>query len=95
MVCLDSNHTHEHVLGELNAYAPLTSPGSYCVVFDTAVEEVPVSMSADRPWGPGNNPMTAVREFLTTTDKFEIDHSISDKISITVAPNGYLRCIKD
>lgn len=95
LVCLDSNHTHDHVLAELKAYAPLTSVGSYCVVFDTAIEEVPAAMSADRPWGPGNNPKTAVREFLKTTDRFEIDHEIPNKLLITVAPDGYLRCIKD
>lgn len=94
MVFLDSNHTHEHVLAELNAYAPLTSLGSYCVVFDTAIEEVPAAMSADRPWGPGNNPMTAVHAFLKTTDRFEIDRDISNKILITVAPDGYLKCIR-
>jgi cephalosporin hydroxylase len=95
MVCLDSNHTHDHVLAELKAYAPLTSVGSYCVVFDTAIEEVPADMSSDRPWGPGNNPMTAVREFLLTTDRFEIDEDIPNKLLITVAPSGYLRCVKD
>jgi len=95
LVCLDSNHTHDHVLAELKAYAPLTSVGSYCVVFDTAIEEVPAAMSGDRPWGPGNNPLTAVREFLKTTDRFEIDRDISNKFLITVAPDGYLRCIKD
>lgn len=95
MVCLDSNHTHDHVLAELKAYAPLTSVGSYCVVFDTAIEEVPAEMSADRPWGPGNNPKTAVWEFLKTTDRFEIDQEIPNKLLITVAPDGYLRCVKD
>jgi cephalosporin hydroxylase len=95
LVYLDSNHTHDHVLAELRAYAPLTSVGSYCVVFDTAIEEVPAAMSAGRPWGPGNNPMTAVREFLETADRFEIDDSIPNKLLITVAPNGYLRRIKD
>lgn len=95
LVCLDSNHTHDHVLAELKAYAPLVSVGSYCVVFDTAIEEVPAEMSGDRPWGPGNNPLTAVREFLKTTDRFEIDQDIPNKILITVAPDGYLRCIKD
>src|SRR5665213_3152619 len=39
MVCLDSNHTHEHVLAELNLYAPFVTPGSYIVVFDTIVED--------------------------------------------------------
>ena len=41
LVCLDSNHTHDHVLAELEAYAPLTSRDSYCVVFDTVIEEFP------------------------------------------------------
>lgn len=94
LVCLDSNHTHDHVLGELQAYAPLVSLGSYCVVFDTAIEEVPVEMLGDRPWGPGNNPMTAVREYLKTTDRFVIDRAVSDKISITVAPDGYLKRVR-
>lgn len=95
MVCLDSNHTHDHVLAELEGYALLTSVGSYCVVFDTAIEEIPAEMFADRPWAPGNNPMTAVREFLKTNTQFEIDRGISDKILITVAPNGYLRRVKE
>ena len=94
MVCLDSNHTHDHVLAELKAYTPLVSVGSYCVVFDTAIEEVPAEMSADRPWGPGNNPRTAVSEFLKATDRFEIDPGIPNKLLITVAPGGYLKCIK-
>src|SRR5205823_10800063 len=95
LVCLDSNHTHDHVLAELKAYAPLVSVGSYCVVFDTAIEEVPGAMSADRRWGPGNNPMTAVREFLKTTDRFEIDQDIPSKLLITVASHGYLKCVKE
>jgi cephalosporin hydroxylase len=95
LVCLDSNHTHDHVLAELQAYAPLTSVGSYCVVFDTAIEEVPAAMSADRPWGPGNNPQTAVWEFLKTTDSFEIDRDIPYKLLITVAPDGYLKRVKE
>jgi cephalosporin hydroxylase len=95
MVSLDSNHTHDHVLAELQAYAPLTSAGSYCVVFDTAVEEGPAEMFSDRPWGPGNSPQTAVQEFLKTNDRFEIDQDISNKLLITVAPGGYLRCVKD
>lgn len=91
LVCLDSNHTHEHVLAELRAYAPLTSVGSYCVVFDTVVEDMPAEMFADRPWGPGNNPKTAVWEYLTTHPEFEIDKGIQHKLLITVAPDGYLK----
>ena len=60
LVCLDSNHTHDHVLAELEAYAPMTTVGSYCVVFDTIVEDLPQALSGDRPWGPGDNPKTAV-----------------------------------
>ncbi|OBE94535.1 cephalosporin hydroxylase family protein [Mycobacterium sp. 852002-10029_SCH5224772] len=90
LVCLDSNHTHDHVLAELEAYAPLTSVGSYCVVFDTIVEDVPGDLSADRPWGPGDNPKTAVREYLKSHAEFQIDKNIECKLLITVAPNGYL-----
>jgi cephalosporin hydroxylase len=91
LVCLDSNHTHEHVLEELKAYAPLVSKGSYCVVFDTIVEDLPAEMFADRPWGPGNNPKTAVWEYLKTHPEFEIDKSIQHKLLISVAPGGFLR----
>jgi cephalosporin hydroxylase len=91
MVCLDSNHTHEHVLAELEAYAPLTSLDSYCIVYDTAVEDMPAALAGDRPWGPGNNPKTAVWEYLKTRPEFEIDKSIENKLLITVAPDGYLK----
>lgn len=94
MVCLDSNHTHDHVLGELNAYAPLVSTNSYCVVFDTGIEDLPERYSADRPWGKGNNPKTAVHEYLRTHAEFEIDKNIEYKLLITAAPDGYLRRIR-
>ncbi|WP_126455400.1 cephalosporin hydroxylase family protein [Sulfuriflexus mobilis] len=91
LVCLDSNHTHDHVLAELQAYAPLTSKDSYCVVFDTVIEDMPEEMFPDRPWGPGDNPKTAVWEYLKTHSEFEIDKSIQHKLQITVAPDGYLK----
>jgi cephalosporin hydroxylase len=91
LVCLDSNHTHEHVLAELQPYAPLTSVGSYCVVFDTIIEDMPAEMFPDRPWGPGNNPKTAVREYLKTHREFEIDKQMDHKLLISVAPDGYLK----
>jgi len=94
LVCLDSNHTHEHVLAELEAYAPLTSVGSYCVVFDTIVEDLPVEMFSDRPWGPGDNPKTAVWKYLKTHPEFEIDKQIEYKLLITVAPDGYLKRVR-
>lgn len=94
LVCLDSNHTHDHVLAELQAYASLTSIGSYCVVFDTIVKDMPAEMFPDRPWGPGNNPKTAVWEYLKTHPEFEIDKSIQYKLLITVAPDKYLKRIQ-
>ena len=91
MVILDSNHTHAHVLAELQAYAPLVSQGSYCVVFDTVIEDLPAGMYSDRPWDVGNNPKTAVREYLTQNPNFEVDEDMEAKLLITVAPGGYLR----
>ena len=91
MVCLDSNHTHEHVRAELEAYAPLTSVGSYCVVFDTLIEDMPADLYPDRSWGPGDNPKTAVWDFLKTHAEFGIDKEIADKLLITVAHDGFLK----
>lgn len=94
LVCLDSNHTHDHVLKELQLYAHLVSVGSYCVVFDTIVEELPSDyMPGGRHWNPGNNPKTAVKQFLHNNSNFEIDKSIDNKILISVAPDGYLKRI--
>ncbi len=105
LVCLDSNHTHEHVLAELEAYAPLVSKGSYCVVFDTLIEDMPADMFNNRSWGVGNNPKTAVHEYLKRSDavrikgldgqplNFSIDKDIEHKLLITVAPDGYLKRI--
>jgi cephalosporin hydroxylase len=91
MVILDSNHTHAHVLAELRAYAPLVSPRSYCIVFDTVIEDMPAGSYPDRPWDVGDNPKTAVREFLHHDADFEVDEDIEAKLLITVAPGGYLR----
>jgi cephalosporin hydroxylase len=91
MVCLDSNHTHDHVRAELEAYAPLTSIGSYCVVFDTVIEDLSADLFPDRPWGPGNNPKTAVWDYLESHPQFEIDTAIDNKLLISVAPDGYLK----
>jgi len=93
LVSLDSSHTHEHVLAELNAYADLVSVGSYCIVFDTAIEDLPAGSFPDRPWDVGNNPKTAVHEWLTTHPEFQIDKNIDNKLLISVAPDGYLKRI--
>jgi cephalosporin hydroxylase len=95
MVCLDSNHTHDHVLGELKLYTPFVTKNSYCVVFDTVVENIPSDFEwADRPWGIGNNPKTAVNEFLQGNPHFEIDKSVNYKLLISVAPDGYLKRVR-
>ena len=94
MVILDSNHTHDHVLAELKAYADLVSVDSYCLAFDTVVEDMPENSFPDRPWDKGDNPKTAVWEYLKENDDFVIDKNIQNKILITVAPDGYLRRVK-
>ena len=94
LVCLDSNHTHDHVLAELNAYAPLATIGSYCVVFDTIVNDLPDGTYPDRPWGPNDNPKTALRAYLKDHPEFEIDKSIDHKLLVSVAPDGYLKRIR-
>jgi cephalosporin hydroxylase len=91
LVCLDSMHTHDHVLAELNAYAPLVTPKSYCVVFDSFVEDMPPGFFANRPWDVGNNPKTAIRQWLAGHSEFEVDSTIENKVMVTVAPGGFLR----
>lgn len=95
LVVLDSNHTHDHVLKELELYSPLVTKDSYLVVFDTAIEDMPEDFFPDRPWGKGDNPKTAVWEFLKTNKRFEIDKNMEAKLLITVAPDGYLKCVED
>jgi cephalosporin hydroxylase len=94
LAALDSNHTHAHVLEELKLYAPLVTPGSYCIVFDTAIEDMPEGRFPNRPWDKGNNPKTAVWEYLKSHPEFAIDRSIHEKLMITEAPDGYLRRVK-
>jgi cephalosporin hydroxylase len=95
MVILDSNHTADHVAAELEHYAPLVGAGSYVVVMDTAIEHLDKSLFSDRPWGPGNSPMTAVDGFLAREPRFVIDEEYDAKLLFTVAPRGYLRALRD
>lgn len=95
MVILDSMHTHDHVRRELDLYAPLVTNGNYLVVFDTVIEDLPEDAFPDRPWSRTDNPKTAVRAFLGETDRFVVDHELEEKLLITAAPEGYLRCVKD
>lgn len=94
LVTLDSNHTHDHVLKELELYAPFVTKDSYLVAFDTIVEDLPNDYMPGRPWSQGNNPKTAVWEFLKKNSDFQIDHNIDNKLLISVGPEGYLRRIK-
>ena len=95
MVVLDSNHTHDHVLSELQAYHDLVREGMYLVVLDTAIEDLPADAFPDRPWNKTDNPKTAVRAFLKENQRFVIDQEIEDRLMFTVAPEGYLRCTQD
>jgi len=94
MVFLDSNHTYEHVLQELKLYSPLVTKGSYLVVYDTVIDEMPDSFFTNRSWNKKNNPKKAVKKFLEKNNRFKIDRSIDKKLLITVAPDGYLKCVK-
>ncbi len=94
MVVLDSNHTHAHVLQELRLYAPLVTTGQFLVVADTVVEHIPEQAHRPREWGPGNNPKTALTEFLADCDSFEIDPWINGKLLISNSPGGYLRRVQ-
>ena len=91
LVCLDSNHTHKHVLKEMELYSPLVTKNSYLVVYDTIIEDLPKGLFPDRPWDKGNNPKTAVAKFLETNKNFLVDTQMDNKLLITVAPGGYLR----
>jgi len=95
MVILDSNHTHSHVLKELEFYSPLVTVGNYLIVLDTIVEDLPNNLFKNRPWGKGNNPRTAVKAFLQKNKRFKINDEIEKKLLISVAPSGYLKCIKN
>jgi cephalosporin hydroxylase len=95
MVILDSNHTHEHVSKELELYSPLVSKGSYLVVLDTIIEDLPDDSYPDRAWGKGNNPKTAVWNFLKKNSRFAIDQDFEQKLGITCAPDGFLKCLAD
>jgi cephalosporin hydroxylase len=95
MVLLDSNHTHKHVLEELNIYAPLVTKGQFLIVSDTIVEDIPVQEHRPRPWGPGNNPKTALSEYLKMTDRFVVDKYTNEKLLLTFSADGYCECVKD
>jgi len=95
IVILDSNHTHDHVLKELQFYSTFVKKGSYLIILDTVIEDLPKNSFKNRPWGKGNNPKTAVREFLKINKRFEIDKEFDNKLVITTAPEGYLKCIKN
>lgn len=94
LVILDSNHTHEHVLNELRTYAPLVEKGQYLICGDTIIEYVPPQLHVSRPWGPGNNPATAVKEFLSETDRFVVDEKIDQRLLFSCHPGGYLQAVK-
>ena len=94
LVILDSYHTHEHVLNELRSYAPFIEKGQYLICGDTVVERIPPQLHRTRPWGPGNNPATAVKEFLSESDRFAVDEKIDQRLLLSCHPGGYLQAVK-
>jgi cephalosporin hydroxylase len=94
MVFLDSLHTHDHVLRELDLYSPFVTVDSYLVLPDTFIELFPKGYYANRPWDVGNNPMTALRTWLPQHPEFEIDRARGDKLVITEAVDGYLKRVR-
>ena len=95
LIILDSNHTHDHVINELELYSPLVTKNSYLIVMDTVIENMPEKFFKNRPWGKGNNPMTAVKQFLKQNNRFKVDSMLEKKLLISVAPNGFLKCVKN
>lgn len=95
LVVLDSHHGHDHVLAELRAYQRFVREGSYIVVFDTVVEQLPEEVVGDRPWGRGNSPKSAIDVFLKENDRFQVDGLYDDKLQLSVCPGGFLRCVKN
>ena len=95
LVILDSNHACSHVSAELELYQRFVRSGSYLLVLDTIIDDMPEEFSNGRPWGPGQGPKAAVCRFLQATDRFVIDQEYNDKLLISVAPDGFLRCVSD
>jgi cephalosporin hydroxylase len=95
LVFLDSNHTHHHVLSELYAYTPFVTPGSYCVVLDTGIEDIdPSAVKSGRPWCKGNSPKSALNEFLSSNTEFILDDFFHQKAWLTSAPGGFIKRVK-
>ncbi|MDG1286926.1 MAG: CmcI family methyltransferase [Rickettsiales bacterium] len=95
MVILDSLHSHEHVYKELQAYADMTTVGSYCVLPDTFIEFFPKGYYSDtRPWDVGDNPYTAMQQYMSEVNHFEIDKSLTHKAMITETIDGYLKRVR-
>lgn len=95
LVILDSHHTHDHVLKELNIYSEFISCGNYLICADTVVEDLPVQTHRKREWGPGNSPKTALNDFLALNSRFEIDYELENKLLFSCNPGGYIRAVRD
>lgn len=94
LLVLDSNHSHEHVLNELQTLAPLLPVGSTVIVADTIVEEMPEDYYPNRPWGRGNNPLTAVKKFLNLNSDFQLDLRWSRRSLMGECRDGILIKVK-
>lgn len=93
LLILDSHHTHEHVLAELELWSPLVTSGNYIVVCDTIVEYIEAPADRVRDWGKGNNPATAVNQFLSKNSRFSLDNEYNLKSFTSFHPGGFLQAI--
>ena len=97
MVVLDSDHSRDHVLEECRAYGPMVTKDCYMVVADTLVghlDEKEAPQNRSQVWYKGNDPLTALQEYMLESDRFEIDLEINGKLVLSSSPGGYLRCEK-
>jgi cephalosporin hydroxylase len=95
MAILDSDHSRAHVLDELRHYGPLVTPGCYLIVADTRLGHLDASQTPQKRskvWLKGNEPLSALQDYLHETERFEIDPVINGKLILASSPGGYLRC---
>jgi cephalosporin hydroxylase len=93
LLILDSHHTHDHVMKELELWSPLVTKGNYLVVCDTIVEFIDAPADRVRAWSKGNNPFTATTDFLSSNIRFSTENEFNKKTLTSFHPHGFLLAI--
>jgi hypothetical protein len=94
IIILDSNHTKQHVLNELNLYSKMLNRGDYIIVMDTIIEFIDKKFNIGKQFSKGNSPYNAVNIFLKKNKDYELDKYYENKSFLTVARNGFIKKIK-